>query len=88
MSHEQKVARCEYCGFPDEDGTCGCHPEPEPDHDDSVRFCPNCERPNQFGELCAACERDEQEAIAAGERWADEREGNGYPMGTIGAETR
>lgn len=24
----------------------------EPDVDDSVKCCPNCERPNQFGELC------------------------------------
>lgn len=44
-------------------------PEPdEPSHDDSVNFCPNCERPNQFGELCVTCQREEQEAIDAGER--------------------
>lgn len=60
----------------------------ELDHDDTVKFCPNCEKPNQFGELCIACSRDEQEAIDAGERWAEEGERNGYPFGTIGAETR
>jgi NMD protein affecting ribosome stability and mRNA decay len=60
----------------------------EPEHDDSVKFCPNCGRPNQFGDLCISCQRDEQEAIDAGERWADEHEGNGYLPGTIGAETR
>ncbi len=31
----------------------------EPDHDDSVRCCPDCERPNQFGELCAECAREQ-----------------------------
>jgi predicted amidophosphoribosyltransferase len=50
---------------------------PEPSHDDSVKFCPNCEQPNQFGQLCAECERDEQDAINAGERWAEAHEGNG-----------
>jgi DNA-directed RNA polymerase subunit RPC12/RpoP len=35
---------------------------PEPDHDDTVHACPDCERPNQFGELCHPCasERGEQ----------------------------
>jgi len=42
---------------------CNCHLdlEPlydEPSHDDSVRCCPDCERPNQFGELCAECARE------------------------------
>lgn len=27
----------------------------EPEIDDAVRFCPECETPNQFGELCARC---------------------------------
>lgn len=30
----------------------------EPDIDDSVLFCPDCERPNQFGELCDTCARE------------------------------
>ncbi len=28
--------------------------EPEPD-DDGPKSCPDCERPNQFGELCGDC---------------------------------
>ncbi len=51
---------------------------PEPSHDDSVKFCPDCERPNQFGELCPTCQRERD----------CEDYGNGYPAGTIGAETR
>lgn len=30
----------------------------EPDVDDSVRFCLECETPNQFGELCGRCQRE------------------------------
>jgi len=30
----------------------------EPVIDDSVKYCPDCERPNQFGELCASCLED------------------------------
>jgi len=30
----------------------------EPDIDDLVRFCPDCETPNQFGELCNRCQRE------------------------------
>ena len=91
---EEVHANCEECGaaIPVEVTLCDdCIYAAEaggPDHDDTVKFCPNCEKPNQFGELCIACSRDEQEAIDAGERWADEGEGNGYPFGTIGAETR
>lgn len=29
-----------------------------PDIDDSVHFCPECETPNQFGELCGRCRRE------------------------------
>lgn len=36
------------------------YPEP-PDVDDSVRFCPECETPNQFGEVCNRCRREIQE---------------------------
>lgn len=32
--------------------------EPEPDQNDEVKCCPNCEKPNQFGELCFACQRE------------------------------
>lgn len=38
-----------------------CEAEPiEPEFDDGVKCCPECESPNQFGELCPACreERD------------------------------
>jgi hypothetical protein len=31
--------------------------------DDSVMCCPDCERPNQFGELCGECRREEQSRI-------------------------
>jgi hypothetical protein len=34
---------------------------PEPDIDDTVRCCPECERPNQFGELCESCHREQGE---------------------------
>lgn len=33
----------------------------EPDHDDTVHCCPDCERPNQFGELCFSCAQDRGE---------------------------
>lgn len=33
----------------------------EPSVDDEVRCCPDCERPNQFGELCPTCEREIRE---------------------------
>lgn len=35
----------------------------EPDHNDAVLCCPDCERPNQFGEICSSCERDRQAEI-------------------------
>lgn len=31
----------------------------EPDQNDEVKCCPDCERPNQFGELCLSCEREQ-----------------------------
>jgi hypothetical protein len=40
---------------------CNCHTSEEPSIDDSVLFCPDCETPNQFGELCPRCERDRSE---------------------------
>lgn len=35
----------------------------EPDHDDSIKCCPDCERPNQFGELCENCRREQEEEL-------------------------
>ena len=35
----------------------------EPYINDSVKFCPECEKPNQFGELCVECRRYEQETF-------------------------
>jgi hypothetical protein len=32
----------------------------EPDVDDTVHCCPDCERPNQFGELCDECRRERE----------------------------
>lgn len=37
-------------------------PSLEPAIDDSVKCCPDCERPNQFGELCARCLEDRASA--------------------------
>lgn len=55
-------------------------------------FCERCgaRKPLSLGTypLCEDCDKLEQEAIQKGERWADEHEGNGYPSGTIGSETR
>lgn len=31
--------------------------DPEPDHNDRVLCCPDCETPNQFGEQCPRCRR-------------------------------
>lgn len=63
-------ANCEECGNPIEAefslcekcevklyGTISGEPINDP-HDDSVKCCPDCERPNQFGELCAGCQRE------------------------------
>jgi hypothetical protein len=33
----------------------------EPEIDDSVKCCPDCERPNQFGEVCPSCLRERSE---------------------------
>lgn len=71
-----ECCNCGTCDHSEYDCPCDCHelPYDEPDHDDSVKFCPNCERPNQFGELCVSCQRDEDLAEAEGLRWADEHE--------------
>lgn len=31
---------------------------PEPECYDGVKSCPDCERPNQFGELCSECREE------------------------------
>lgn len=38
------------------------HNEHDPDVD-TVLCCPECERPNQFGELCGECRRYEEYEI-------------------------
>ena len=40
----------------------------EPSHDDSVKYCPDCEKPNQFGELCADCTHEREVADVQGLR--------------------
>ena len=35
-----------------------CLCPPDPDFDDSVFACSNCERPQQFGGLCSTCMED------------------------------
>lgn len=42
-------------GVPIEDPICCETIINEPDYDDSVKFCPDCEKPNQFGEQCQDC---------------------------------
>ena len=33
----------------------------EPDQNDEVHCCPDCDRPNQFGELCPSCEQEQRD---------------------------
>lgn len=61
---------CPRCGGNYSKGVQGVQPgylddEPEPDMSDAVLSCPDCDRPNQFGEVCASCERDRQDEIEA-----------------------
>lgn len=44
------------------DGYDGTEPI-EPEVDDTVNCCPECERPNQFGETCYSCLRDMQDEL-------------------------
>jgi hypothetical protein len=37
----------------------------EPEIDDTVHCCPDCEKPNQFGELCWDCQCERQAEIDA-----------------------
>ena len=52
-SREVKGGWCNECCYACSD----CDP-PESEVDDSVKYCPECETPNQFGDLCDACRRD------------------------------
>lgn len=58
----EKIVNCAYCGEDVIEGeACTCEhyrPTQEPDHDDSVKCCPECERPNQFGEVCQSCQTE------------------------------
>lgn len=58
---------CDNC----DNGTClDCMADEAAFHapdDDGVKCCPDCERPNQFGEVCSSCERDRQDEILATE---------------------
>lgn len=53
VTEDADYRMCETC-IEERDG------QDEPEHDDSVKCCPDCERPNQFGELCAECERERE----------------------------
>lgn len=44
---------CEFCGSPLAD--VSLQETDEPDIDDTVHECPNCERPKQFPGLCDSC---------------------------------
>jgi len=55
---------------PDTDG--------EPDYDDSVQMCPECETPNQFGELCPPCQREQDRINACEDRFDRDHSLNEY----------
>lgn len=65
---EHRSYPCSGCGHY---GRCVCDEydelsisEDEQSFDDTVRCCPECETPNQFGELCNRCREDiERERI-------------------------
>ena len=62
----------------------------EPERDETSGCCPNCERPNQFGELCRSCEEDmdqmqrEREADEAAQHFQDEGEARAHLHGAWG----
>lgn len=59
---------CHECGF--SVIGCRCNDAEEPEIDDSVNCCPDCERPNQFGELCSNCQDERAFEVADfGVRW-------------------
>jgi len=59
-SRDEGCRHCSVCGVVDCDGSC--LEDMDPDVDDSVKYCPDCERPNQFGELCQSCLDAERDA--------------------------
>jgi len=46
---------CSLCGRWIEDECEHEEPQEEPHIDDTVHCCPECETPNQFGQLCYRC---------------------------------
>lgn len=38
----------------------------EQDTSDATQRCPDCDRPNQFGQVCDSCEQDRHEEAARG----------------------
>ena len=42
------------------DSECDAH-----DIDDTVKACPECDTPNQFGEICPRCQREFDREIEA-----------------------
>lgn len=48
---------------------CASSDGEEPPCDDTVHSCPNCDRPNQFGELCWACDQEERADADRATRW-------------------
>lgn len=75
MIHEDEVT-CIGCGAPITHLICGPVPEDEDYRTcetciaERDAYCPDCERPNQFGEQCAACAHEE-ELIRAEDRAAE-----------------
>jgi len=62
VDHSEECLECGGRGYHKD--TCSTMAEVDiPAVDDSVKCCPDCEKPNQFGELCAECLREEQERI-------------------------
>jgi hypothetical protein len=53
-THGEDGPPCPVCGTPE------ILPEPNVDDVGNVKFCPDCERPNQFGERCSGCESEHQ----------------------------
>lgn len=63
-------AEHEHRDYMDDCSECGCEmfildDGDEPDISDAVLACPDCDRPNQFGQVCDSCERDRQDAYEA-----------------------
>lgn len=56
---------CPRCGGNYSKGILGNQPEEPDEVSDAVLSCPDCERPNQFGQRCDSCEADRREEIEA-----------------------